>query len=94
MAGIVIAVLLGIAGRTVVPYLEALRDNPETTFDRKFIVPPIVSLVIGLIISPLVLSVIPPEQLQAVTLPGMAAVFASAWGMTDIVRSGQKLMTK
>lgn len=94
MVGIVVAVLLGIAGRTVVPYLEALRDNPETQFERKFWVPPIVSLVIGLIISPLVLSVIPPDQLTAVTLPGLAGVFASAWGMTDIVRSGQKFVAK
>lgn len=94
MAGIVIAVLLGIAGRTVVPYLEALRDNPDTTFDRRFLIPPVVSLVIGLIISPLVLSVIPPDQLTVVTLPGLAGVFASAWGMTDIVRSGQKFVSK
>jgi hypothetical protein len=94
MAGVIIAVLLGIAGRTVVPYLETLREKPDTKFDRAFLIPPVVSLVIGLIISPLVLSVIPPEQLQVATLPGMAAVFASAWGMTDIVRSGQKLITK
>jgi hypothetical protein len=94
VAGIIIAVLLGIAGRTIVPYLETLRDNPGMKFDRSFAIPPIVSLVIGLIISPLVLSVIPPEQLQAVTLPGVAAVFASAWGMTDIVRSGQKFVSK
>lgn len=94
MTGIVIAVLLGIAGRTLIPYLEELRANPETKWERKFLIPPMISLVIGLLVSPLVLASIPPDQLNATTLPGLAAVFASAWGLTDIARSGQKLVSK
>lgn len=94
MLGVVIAVLLGIAGRTVIPYLEALRDNPETQFDRKFLIPPLVSLLIGLIMSPLVLSAIPPETLNQVGVTGLAGIFAAAWGLTDIARSGQKLVSK
>lgn len=94
MAGVIIAVLLGIAGRTVVPYLEALRDAPDTKWERRFWVPPAVSLVIGLIMSPLVLSAIPADQLANVTIPGLAALFAAAWGLTDIARSGQKFVSK
>ena len=93
MAGVIVAVLLGIAGRTVVPYLEAVRDNPETKFDRKFLIPPVVSLLI-LIMSPLILSSIPAEQLQVVTVQGLAGLFAAAWGLTDIARSGQKFVSK
>ena len=94
MAGVIIAVLFGIAGRTVIPYLEALRDNPDTQFDRKFIVPPLVSLIIGLIMSPLVLSAIPAETLNDVTVTGLAGIFAAAWGLTDIARSGQKFVNQ
>ncbi len=94
MAGVIIAVLLGISGRTIVPYLESLRDNPETKFDRKFLVPPVVSLAIGLIMSPLVLSAIPAETLNQVGVTGLAGIFAAAWGLTDIARSGQKLVSK
>ena len=94
MAGVIVAVLLGIAGRTVVPYLEAVRDNPETKFDRKFLIPPVLSLLTGLIMSPVILSSIPAEQLQVVTIQGLAGLFAAAWGLTDIARSGQKFVSK
>jgi hypothetical protein len=94
MAGVIIAVLLGISGRTIVPYLEELRDKPETPFDRKFLIPPAVSLVIGLIMSPLVLSAIPPETLNQIGITGLAGIFAAAWGLTDIARSGQKVVSR
>lgn len=94
MAGVIIAVLLGIAGRTIVPYLEAWRDKPETPFDKKFLVPPAVSLLIGLIMSPLVLSAIPAEILNQIGVTGLAGIFAAAWGLTDIARSGQKMVSK
>lgn len=94
MALVIIAVLLGIVGRTVVPYLEMLRENPETPFDKRFLVPAGVSVLIALITSPLVFAAIPAEQLQDVTLAGMALLFAAAWGLTDVARSGQKLVSK
>lgn len=94
MLGVIVVVLLGIVGRTIVPYLETLRANPEMPFDKKFLVPAIVSVVIALITSPLVFASIPPEQLQAgISLPGLALLFAAAWGLTDVARSGQKLVS-
>lgn len=93
MAGIIIAVLLGITGRTVVPYLEALRDKPDTKWERKFWLPPAVSLLIGVIIAPLVFAAMPPESISNVTWQGLAAAFTAAWGLTDIVRSGQKVVS-
>jgi hypothetical protein len=93
-AAVVVVVLLGIVGRTVVPYLEMLRNNPDTPFDRKFLVPAVVSVVIALITSPLVFAAIPPEQLSAATLPALAVLFAAAWGLTDVARAGQKLLSK
>lgn len=94
MALLIVAVLLGIAGRTLIPYLEMLRDNPGTKFDRQFIVPPIISLVIGVLVSPLVFSALPPEAVANISLQGLAATFTAAWGLTDIVRSGQKVVVK
>lgn len=93
MAGAIIAVLLGIVGRTVIPYLEELRQNPDTTFDKKFLVPAVVSVVIALITAPLVLAAIPPDQLEVTTLSGFAVLFVAAWGLTDVARAGQKLFT-
>ena len=91
---IIASVLLGIVGRTVVPYLEELRANPEMKFDKKYLIPAAVSVVISLITAPLVFAAIPPEQLEVVTFQGAALLFAAAWGLTDVARSGQKLISK
>jgi hypothetical protein len=56
--------VLGALARTLVPYLETLRDKPETPFDRKFLMPPIMSCVIALITLPLALSAMPKELLE------------------------------
>ena len=81
--------------RTLVPYLETLRDNPETSFDRKFLVPPAVSCVIALITLPLALSALPKELMESATLSasGLVAVFLAVWGATDVVRSGRKVFS-
>ena len=77
------------------PYLETLRDNPETSFDRKFLVPPVVSCVIALITLPLALSALPKELVESpvLTTCGLVAVFLAVWGATDVVRSGQKVFS-
>ena len=69
--------VLGALARTLVPYLETLRDNPETSFDRKFLVPPVVSCVIALVTLPLALSALPKELMESATLSasGLVAVF-------------------
>ncbi len=93
MAYIIIAVLLGIVGRTVLPYLQILKDNPDTTFDRKFVVPAVVTILIALLSSPLTFAAIPAEQLNAApTFQGLLVLFVAGWGATDVVRAGQKLL--
>ena len=89
---LLVAVLAAVA-RTLVPYLQTLRDNPETTFDKKFLIPPVVSCVIALLTLPVSLASLPPELLQPSTLSLslLVAVFVAVWGVTDIARLFQKL---
>src|SRR5512139_2676245 len=95
MAWIIVAVLLGIVARTILPYLQTLRENPDTPFNRKFIVPAVITVLIALITSPLVFATIPPEQLNAApTFQSLIVLFAAGWGATDVVREGQKFVSK
>lgn len=95
MVIVIIAVLLGIIARTVIPYLQTLREAPDTKFDRAFLVPAIVTLVITLLTSPLVFAALPQDQLNnpAPTFADATLLFVSAWGMTDVVREGQKFIS-
>lgn len=92
---VLLVALLGAVGRTLVPYLQVLRDNPDTVFDRKFLLPPIVSCVIALITLPIALATIPKDMLElsALSLSSLVAVFLAVWGATDVIRSGQKLLS-
>lgn len=87
---VILFAVLGIVARIVVPYLFVLKDHPETKFDRAYILPAIVSVLIGVLTSPLTIAALPPETWQAVTPAALCGVFLAAWGMTDIVRLGQK----
>ncbi len=80
--------------RTLVPFLQTLRDNPETKFDRQFLVPPIVSSVIAVITLPIALSSLPPELMSpaSLNLSIGVAIFLAVWGATDITREIQKLL--
>ncbi len=91
---VLLVAALGALARTLVPYLETLRDAPDTAFDRKFLVPPLVSCVIALITLPLALSALPKDLIESPTLSvsGLVAVFLAVWGATDMARSGQKLI--
>lgn len=91
---VLIVAALGALARTLVPYLELLRDAPDTVFDRKFLVPPAVSCAIALITLPLALSALPKDLIESPTLSvsGLVAVFLAVWGATDVARSGQKLV--
>ena len=93
MAWVIVAVLLGITARTVIPFLQVLRDAPETKFDRRFVVPAVVTLLIALLTSPLVFAALPPEQLNnpEPTFASLTLLFVAAWGTTDVIRQGQKL---
>lgn len=81
---IYIACALGILARTLVPYLLTIKDNPETKFDRKFLVPVIISVVVNLFVAPFVF-----EQLPAGAT--WVGAFIFGWGATDISRDAMKL---
>jgi hypothetical protein len=94
--GLVIgAVLLGILARTLIPFLQTLKANPETQFDRKFVLPAIVTLIIALLTSPLVFAALPQAQLNdpEPTFASLVLLFVAAWGTTDVIREGQKLIS-
>ena len=76
------------------PYLQTLAENPDTPFDRQFLVLPIVSCVIALITLPLALGALPKELLEtpAITASGLIAVFLAVWSATDAARAGQKFV--
>jgi hydrogenase-4 membrane subunit HyfE len=90
---VLLTAIVAIVARTLIPYLQTLRDNPETQFDRKFLVPPIISCIIALLTLPISLSALPPELLNpsAPSLALLVAVFVAVWGVTDVVRTVQKL---
>jgi uncharacterized membrane protein YkvI len=94
MGLVITAVLLGIAARTVVPFLQTLRENPEKKFDRKFVVPAVVTLLIAALTSPFVFAALPAEQLNnaAPTFTSLMLLFVAAWGTTDVIRESQKLL--
>jgi len=90
---VLLVAALGALARTIVPYLQVLVENPDTPFDRQFLVPPIVSCVIALITLPLALGALPQELLEvpAITMTGLVAVFLAVWGATDAARAGKSL---
>ena len=94
IATVVISAALGMTARVLVPYLVALRENPETKFDRKYIVPPLVSVLIGLITLPLVLGTLPAEVMdpESINLSVILLAFTAAWGTSDVIRQAQKLV--
>ena len=87
---VIVMALLGTVGRTLVPFLLVLRDKPETQFDRKFILPAVVSAVLSVIGLPLILSGLPDGAWLAADVRDFVLVFVAAWGLTDMARSGQK----
>ncbi|HLF28202.1 MAG TPA: hypothetical protein VJG32_17875 [Anaerolineae bacterium] len=96
MAIVIGFIVFGAVARTVLPFLQMLRDNPGTPFDRRFLVPLAVSVVITLIGIPLLFQGIPDEllNLESPTLTQLGALFLIGWGGTDLLREGQKLVTK
>lgn len=87
---VVLVALLGVLSRTLIPYLQAKRDNPDLPWDNKFYVPLAMSLLISGLGFPLILGQLPPEVWEAASVPMYAMVYAASWGLTDISRSGQK----
>jgi len=76
---------LGIVSRTIVPFLLALKDKPDTKFDRKFLIPPLIGIVINLLVAPFVFSTLPSGV-------DWVAAYIIGWGATDISRDALKLV--
>jgi Flp pilus assembly pilin Flp len=95
MTGVIVAVLLGILARTLLPFLQTLKANPETKFDRKFLLPAGIALLISIITAPFVFLAIPPDQIGNLTpnFQSLLILFAAAWGVTDGAREGQKFFS-
>ena len=87
---VVVMALLGVLSRTLIPYLQAKRDNPDISWDKKFYIPMAMSLLISALGFPLILSQLPAEIWEAASVPMYAVIYASAWGLTDMSRTGQK----
>lgn len=79
-----IACLVGIASRVIIPFLVELKDKPETTFDKKFFLPVIVSVVINLLAAPLVLNTLPAGA-------SWISAWIIGWGATDVSREAIKI---
>ena len=85
---------LGAIARVWVPYLVMLKDNPGMLFDRKFLVPPVISCIIALICLPLSFSSLSVSMFDPMTLSAIGILFAAGWGVTDMTRDGQKIVTR
>lgn len=87
---VVLVALLGVMGRVLVPYLQALKENPTIKFDRLFLVPAIASALIAAVGLPLILASLPDSAWLATDVKAYVLVFVGAWGLTDMGRSLQK----
>jgi len=75
---------LGVLTRVLIPYLLKLKEGELPTWEPKYFVPPLMSIIISLVTLPLILNQMPAD----VTSPFTA--FAFGWASTDIVRLAQK----
>lgn len=87
---IVLWVIAGVSARTVLPYLQTLKENPETKFDKAFLVPAVASLVISLLAVPFVLPSVPANS-EWWTVYCIA--FTGSYAVNDLLRTAQKLAT-
>jgi pilus assembly protein Flp/PilA len=65
------------------------------TFDRQFLVPPVVACVIAVVTLPVTLAALPKELLEATAISPttLITVFMAAYGLTDVSRLVQKVVT-
>lgn len=93
-----IGIVIGQAGRTLLPYWDKIKSGEIDMFDRKFIGTAVIAF-IGAIIPSLALFPAVMERLDPVLANvGLAAVFVLSiligYGANDIVNYGLKLSTK
>jgi hypothetical protein len=78
------AVLIGVIGRTIVPFLVVKAQHPELPFDKKYYVPALISIVLNVLAAPAWFS-----NVGADTSPVVA--YLIGWGATDFARDLIKL---
>ena len=79
---------LGVLARVLLPYLNSMKEGKLPKWEAKYLLPPIMSVVISLVTLPLVLETMPAESMR------QFAAFAFGWANTDMSRFVQKLVTK
>ena len=87
----IIGVILGVLFRTMVPFLNKLKKNPEIKFDKKFLIPAFASLILSVPAVIILLGTIKPSGNPWVQF---TSSFAIAYTTQDIAREAQKLREK
>jgi len=89
---IIVAVVVGIVGRAVFPYLEKLREAADTEekvkFEAKYLVAPIVNAVAALFYLPFAMEALPNEANSVWAV----LAFVLSWQVPDKLRLVQKVL--
>ena len=73
---VVLALVIGVFSRTILPYLKKKSEDPNMKFDLKFLYTCVGALVSSILVASGVLSVIPPELLEVTGVKLFLGVFA------------------
>lgn len=79
------AVTGGIVSRTLVPYLVIIQQEPHTKFDRAFLLPALIAVVLGIMAAPLLFGSVTGSETYV-------SAYVLGWGGTDIIREGLKVL--
>lgn len=80
-----VAVIVGILARTLVPFLVIVQQQPDTKFDKKFLLPAGIALLLSFLASPLLLGTVTGSETYI-------AAYVLGWGGTDLIREGLKVV--
>ena len=80
-----LAVIGGIVSRTLVPYLVLIQQQPGIKFDRSFLVPPLIAVVLGILAAPLLFGSVTGSETYV-------SAYVLGWGGTDLIREGLKVL--
>ena len=79
----ILGIFLGCFARTVFPYLKKLEENPDTAFDKKYLISLLLALVSSIIGAVLI---VPSFQIpQGANIVVFSIAFTTGWGANDIL---------
>jgi len=84
----VLLIVAGVFARTLLPYLMMLIENHNQPFDKKFLIPAGVSLVVSLILVPFIM---PSIDTSLPWFSIYSTAFTSSYILNDLARMAQKL---